>query len=55
MKVKLTPREKKLDPSIDWLAVANRKRLVGDRIAYRECLRLARLMRLANQYGSRSR
>lgn len=45
---RLTFRERKLDPAIDWLVVANRKKRVGDRIAYRECLRLARVMRIAS-------
>lgn len=44
-----TKRDRMLDPSIDWLAVAHRSRMVRDRIAYRECLRLARVMRLAGR------
>lgn len=53
--MKISPRDRKLDPAIDWLSVASRKRMVGDRIGYRECLRLARQMRLIGQRGSRVR
>jgi hypothetical protein len=39
-------RDAKLLPSINWVAVANLRRRQGDRLGARECLRLARLMRL---------
>lgn len=43
---RISARDAKLDPSINWVAVANRLRRMGDRIGARECLRLARLFRL---------
>lgn len=43
---KITGRDAKLLSSINWLAVANLRARQGDKLAARECLRLARLMRL---------
>lgn len=53
--MRLTPRDAKLDSKIDWLAVAMRLRRVRDRIGYRECIRLARLMRLHGRRACKPR
>ena len=51
----MTPKDRRLDPRIDWLHVAQWKRRTRDRIAYRECLRLARVMRLAGRRVAKPR
>lgn len=55
VKSRLSKRDSLLLPGIDWLATSLRLRQRGDRLGYRECLRLARVMRLNNRGAHRRR